>query len=159
MFVLFSGLWCNLVVPFLLSIMKNKLFALLALSMLVAVVLGCGSINPFSSKSKSNSSTGSNKSLTDKGVDTVVGDETTGIPECDEVMDMISAETNNPDDGYLVKAGKALFFNKFKESIRKGIEDKKNKNANATADLAKTCSDYKKQIIKYKAEEEEKKGK
>ena len=139
--------------------MKNKLFALLALSMLVAVVLGCGSINPFSSKSKSNSSTGSNKSLTDKGVDTVVGDETTGIPECDEVMDMISAETNNPDDNFVTKAIKATFLNKIKSEIKKAIDENKNKNKNGTTDIAKTCTDFKKQLIKYKAEEEEKKGK
>ena len=129
------------------------------LTLLVAVVLGCGSINPFSSKSKSNSSTGSNKSLTDKGVDTVVGDETTGIPECDEVMDMISAETNNPDDNFVTKAIKATFLNKIKSEIKKAIDENKNKNKNGTTDIAKTCTDFKKQLIKYKAEEEEKKGK
>ena len=125
-------------------------------TLLIAAVLGCGSINPFSDKDKKTSPTASNKSLTDKGVDTVVGDETTGVPECDEVMDMIAAEANNPDDGYIVKATKALFLNKIKESIRKGVEE--NKNKNGTADLAKTCTDYKKQLIKYKAEEEKKKG-
>ncbi len=137
--------------------MKNKLFALLALSIVVVVALGCGSINPFSSKSKIN--TASNKTLTDKGIDVAVGEESTGVPECDEVLDMIAEMSNNPDDGYIIKATKSLFLNKFKESIRKAIEDNKNKNANSTADLAKTCTDYKKQIIKYKAEEEEKKGK
>ena len=139
--------------------MKNKLFALLALFVLVAVVLGCGSINPFSSKGKSNSSTGSNKSLTDKGVDVAVGDESTGVPECDEVFDMINAETNNPDDNFVTKAIKATFLNKIKSSIKQAIDENKNKNANSTADLAKTCTDFKKQLIKYKAEEEEKKGK
>ena len=125
--------------------------------LLIVSVLGCSSINPFSDKGKKTSPTASNKSLTDKGVDTVVGDETTGIPECDEVMDMIAAEANNPDDGYIVKAGKALFLNKIKESIKKGIEE--NKNKNGTEDLTKTCTDFKKQLVKYKAEEEEKKGK
>lgn len=129
----------------------------MACTLLIIAVLGCSSINPFSDKGKSSSPTASNKSLTDKGVDTVVGDETTGVPECDEVMDMIAAEANNPDDGYIVKATKALFLNKIKESIRKSIEE--NKNKNGTADLAKTCTDYKKQLEKYKAEEEAKKKK
>lgn len=140
--------------------MKNKLIALLALSMVMVVALACGGLNPFSgSKSKSNSSTGSNKSLTDKGVDVALGGESTGVPECDEVFDMINAETNNPDDNFVTKAIKATFLNKIKSEIKKAIDENKNKNANATEDLAKTCTDFKKQLIKYKAEEEEKKGK
>ncbi|MEP6787631.1 MAG: hypothetical protein ABJB40_04325 [Acidobacteriota bacterium] len=138
--------------------MRNKFAIVMACTLLIAAVLGCSSINPLSDKGKNSSPTASNKSLTDKGVDTVVGDETTGVPECDEVMDMIAAEANNPDDGYIVKATKALFLNKIKESIRKSIEDNKNKNSNGNADLAKTCTDYKKQLIKYKAEEEQKKA-
>ena len=138
--------------------MKNTLVALLALSFVMTVALACGGINPFSD-SKNRSNPASNKSLTDKGVDGIVGEETTGVPECDEVMDMIAAEANNPDDNFVTKAIKATFLNKIKESIKKAIEDNKNKNANANADIAKTCTDFKKQLIKYKAEEEEKKGK
>ncbi|CAN5628382.1 hypothetical protein BH10ACI3_BH10ACI3_12460 [soil metagenome] len=138
--------------------MKNKITLLLAGSLLLLSVLACGSLNPFSDKAKKNQPN-SNKTLTDKGVDTVVGNETTGVPECDEVFDMINQETNNPDDNFVTKAIKATFLNKIKESIKKAIDDNKNKNANATADLAKTCTDFKKQLIKYKAEEEEKKGK
>ena len=135
--------------------MKNKLAGLLSLSLLVAVALGCGSLNPFSSKGKTNQA--SNKTLTDKGVDTVVPEETTGVPECDEVMDMIAAEANNPDDNFVTKAIKATFLNKIKESIKKSIEE--NKNKNGTADLAKNCTEFKKQLVKYKAEEEQKKAK
>ncbi|MFM9903809.1 MAG: hypothetical protein ACKVQJ_04475 [Pyrinomonadaceae bacterium] len=135
--------------------MKNIFALTIALLLLIAAVVGCSSINPFSDKGKKTSPSAGNKTLTDKGVDTVVGDETTGVPECDEVLDMIAAEANNPDDNFLVKATKALFLNKFKESIKKSIEE--NKNKNGTADLAKTCADYKKQIEKYKAEAEKKK--
>ena len=131
--------------------MNNKLLPAAAVAIILCVGLGCSRINPFSEKG---SNAASNKTLTDKGVDTVVGDETTGIPECDEVMDMIAAEANNPDDGYIVKATKALFLNKIKESVRKSIEE--NKNKNGTADLAKTCADYKRKLDKYKAEQENK---
>lgn len=132
--------------------MKNTFAIVTVCACLLIGVLACSSINPFSEKSKTNTSN-ANKTLTDKGIDTVVGDETTGVPECDEVLDMISAEANNPDDGYIVKATKAVFLNKIKESIKKGVED--NKNKNGTADLAKGCADFKKQLVKYKAEEDE----
>ncbi len=135
-----------------LSDMKNLFIASSALILLALVVLGCGSINPFSDKTKTN--TASNKTLTDKGVDTVVGEETTGVPECDEVMNMLAAEANNPDDNFVTKAVKATFLNKIKESIRKSVEE--NKNKNGTADLAKTCKQFKAELEKYKAEEKNK---
>lgn len=131
--------------------MKNTIFASLAFTILLLTVIGCSSINPFADKS---SQTSSNKTLTDKGVDAVVGEETTGVPECDEAMDMIASELNNPDDGYIVKAGKALVLNRIKESIKKAVEE--NKNKNSTADLVKTCADFKKQMVKAKEEEEKK---
>lgn len=133
--------------------MKNLILASSALILLTLVVLGCGSLNPLSDKAKSN--TASNKTLTDKGVDSVVGEETTGVPECDEVMNMLAAEANNPDDNFVTKAVKATFLNKIKESIRKSVEE--NKNKNGTADLAKTCKQFKAELEKYKAEEEKKK--
>lgn len=136
--------------------MKNKFAFTLTCAILLAAILGCRSISPFSSNSRTNGNQASNKTLTDKGVDIAIGDETTGIPECDEVMDMIAAEVNNPDDGYIVKATKGLFMNKIKESIRTSIEENKNQNSKSTADLAKTCTDYKKQLIKYKTEEDQK---
>jgi hypothetical protein len=134
--------------------MNNRSTLIVVLAIILCVGLGCSSINPFSDKGKSGSS--SNKTLTDKGIDTIVGGETTGIPECDEVMDMIAAEANNPDDGYIVKATKGLFLNKIKESIKKSVEE--NKNKNGTADLAKTCGDFKKELDKYKAEQDAKGG-
>lgn len=136
--------------------MKNKIFALAAALILLAAVLGCGSLNPLSSKGGT-SPTPSNKTLTDKGIDIAVGEESTGVPECDEVMDMIAVEANNPDDGYVVKAIKATFLNRIKEGIKKAIEENKNKNADNKADIAKTCRDFKDQLIKYKAEEQKKK--
>ncbi|HRI03614.1 MAG TPA: hypothetical protein PLL77_07710 [Pyrinomonadaceae bacterium] len=133
--------------------MKNLTLASSALILLTLVVLGCGSINPFSDKTKTN--TASNKTLTDKGVDTVVGEEKIGVPECDEVMDMLTEYANNPDDNFVTKAVKATFINKIKESIRKSVEE--NKNKNSTADLAKTCKQFKAELEKYKAEEQKKK--
>lgn len=133
--------------------MKNK-FAAFACALLIGAVIGCSAINPLSSKDKSTPPP-KDKTVTDKGVDTVVGDETIGVPECDEVMDMLSAEMNNPDDNFIVKAGKAVVLNRIKEGIKKSVED----NKNDKTELTKTCKDFKRQLDKYKAEEEQKSGK
>ena len=139
--------------------MKNKFTITLVLIALTVSVLGCGSLNPLSQKGKAPSPTPRDKTLTDKGVDVVVGEEKIGIPECDDAMDMMTAEANNPDDGYIVKAGKAFFFNKIKASIKKAIEDNKDKDKNGdTTDVAKQCKDFKDQLIKFKAEEDKKKN-
>ncbi|MEO6655570.1 MAG: hypothetical protein ABIO36_05765 [Pyrinomonadaceae bacterium] len=132
--------------------MKN----LLAILFLLSVGLGCGMVDRIQKTYTGPANTNSNKTLTDKGVDTVVGDATTGVPECDEVMEMLAAEANNPDDNFVTKAIKATFLNKIKGSLKKSIDE--NKNKNGTADLAKTCTDFKRQLEKYKAEEEKKKN-
>lgn len=134
--------------------MKNKFAITFVIVILIGSVLGCGSLNPLSQKGKPSPTPSKDKTLTDKGVDVVVGEEKIGIPECDEAMDMMTAEANNPDDGYIVKAGKAFFFNKIKESIKKAIEDNKGDNV----EIAKQCKDFKDQLIKYKADEEKKKN-
>jgi len=134
--------------------MKNIIGLTLTLTVLVFAVIGCSSINPLAGKDKKTASpTPSNKSLTDKTVDDVVGDEKIGIPECDEVMDMMTAEANNPDDGYIVKAGKAMFFNSIKQKIKQSIEE----NKNDKTEVAKQCREFKVQLDKYKAEEEKNK--
>lgn len=132
--------------------MKNKLVFVFVLTLLLIVVLGCSSLNPLAEKGNSPSS--SNKGVADRAIDTALGGETTGVPECDEVMDMIAAEANNPDDGYIVKATKALFLNKVKESIKTSIDENKNKNGGT--DLAKTCADYKRQLEKFRTDEQKK---
>ena len=135
--------------------MKNK-FALLTVSLvLFAGVLGCSSINPLADKKPAGTQPGSNKSLSDKAVDTAVGEQKIGVPECDDVMDMLTAYANNPDDGFVVKAGKALVVNKIKESIKKAAED----NKTDKAEMAKTCKEAKVELEKYKAEEDKKAAK
>jgi len=133
--------------------MKNTLTISIVFSFLLTVVLGCSSINPLSEKA-ANNKTNSNKSLTDKAVDTAVGEQKIGVPECDEVVDMLTDYANNPDDNFVVKAGKALFVNKIRESIKKSVEE----NKSDKAELAKNCKEFKTELEKYKAEEEKKKG-
>ncbi|MBK9216488.1 MAG: hypothetical protein IPM59_13010 [Chloracidobacterium sp.] len=127
--------------------MKNKIALIAALTVLVFTVLGCGMLG---SSDKSKANTASNKSLSDKALDTAVGEEKIGIPECDEVMDLLGSYADNPDDGYVVKAGKRLFVNKIRETIKKSIED--NKGDKAT--IAKNCHDAKVELEKAKTEQD-----
>lgn len=127
--------------------MKNKLTFLFVIAAMTAMVLGCGGLNPFgdgsSSSSPSNSSS-SNKTLTDKGVDTVVGESKIGVPECDAVMDVINAEMNNPDDNFVTKAVKQTILNRIKDQIREAVE----KDNNSKEEMAKTCKEMKVQLQK-----------
>lgn len=125
--------------------MKSTVTLTLATVTLAFAVLGCG-FNPFGGKTQSN--TASNKSLTDQGVDTVIGEEKIGVPECDEVMNMLTAEMNNPDDNFVVKAGKGLVLNRIKQGIKDGLE----KNKKDKVELAKTCKEFRKELDKAKAE-------
>lgn len=128
--------------------MKNIILASSALILLTLVVLGCGSLNPLASKEKPGTKPSAN----------TLGEQRIGVPECDEVFDMMTEQANNPDDAFYVKAAKALFFDHIREQIRTAVEESKNKNANTATDLAKKCTDFKKEVIKYKAEEDKKKG-
>jgi len=137
--------------------MKNCHSAYLALTLLVLIVLGCSSINPFAgSKESGNSpSTSKEKTTADKVVDSTVGNSKIGVPECDEVITLIEAEMNNPNDNFLVKAGKATILNRIKDGIRESVE----KNKTDTTELAKTCKEFKTQFDKYKAESANKEAK
>lgn len=131
--------------------MKNWL-AITALAVLMMVALGCGSLNPFSGSSSGSSSSNSNRTLTDDAVDTTVGKSKIGVPECDEVMDLIDAEMNNPDDDFVTKAIKATVLNRIKDGIRDSVEQ----NKTDTTELAKTCKEFKTQFEKFKAEQQQK---
>ena len=130
--------------------MKNTSSLVIVLLILIAAVLGCSSINPLAGKPDNTS----NKTWTDEGVDTVVGESTIGVAECDEVMDMLTAELNNPEDNFVTKAGKGFVLNKIKDAIKQSVEENKGDKTK----LAKECADFKKQLVKYKADEEKRKA-
>lgn len=132
------------------------IIAFISVIILLGVVLGCSRLNPFADR---RTAPPTNKTYTDKAVDTAVGEEKIGIPECDEVMDMITEIANNPDDGFVSKAIKATFINRIKTALRNAIEESKNKKEKDNVDLARECRDFKKQLEKYKAEEAAKESK
>lgn len=133
--------------------MKNKFTLFVSLSLLLFAALGCSSLNPLGGDS-ANTGSQSNKSVGDKAVDVAVGESKIGIPECDEVMDKVTAELNSPDEGYIAKAIKATVLNRIKDGIRESYE----KNPKDTEELIKSCKEFGAQFDKYKAEEEAKKN-
>lgn len=136
--------------------MKNKLAFLVTLFVLVVVALGCGSINPFAedkpatnsstSNRAANSANSANKSLQDQAVDTALGDQKLGVPECDALMDELTTYANNPDDGFAVKLAKSLVANQIKQSIKTAVEE----NQTDKAQLATVCKSLKAEFDKAK---------
>ncbi|HMS08995.1 MAG TPA: hypothetical protein PKE66_05900 [Pyrinomonadaceae bacterium] len=141
--------------------MKNKFALVTAGGFLLLMVLGCmcGS-NPFSGSQAPERGTSTNqgsqgdkdKTLTDKAVDVAVGEQTTGIPECDAVISFIEAEANNPDDDVFTKAIKATVLNRIKEEFRKNIEQ----NQADKEQMTRNCQEMMRNLEKFKAEQQNK---
>jgi hypothetical protein len=123
--------------------MKNSLISIFALSVLVFAGLGCGILDRATGGTTESNATNANKSLTDRAVDTAVGHSKIGIPECDEAMDILEAQANNPDDNFVTKAVKQTALNKFREQLKKALED----NQNNKAEVAKFCREFKQNIV------------
>lgn len=140
--------------------MKNKFAFLVSLAILLISVLGCSFYNPLKSSSDSTQNgnrqnpKSEDKTLGDKTIDTTVGEEKIGVPECDELMDKIAEQSKSGDDDYVSKATRQFFLNRIRESIRKSVEE----NKSDKTQLAKNCLDYQNQLEKFKKEEEDKKG-
>jgi hypothetical protein len=140
--------------------MKNKLSIVLISAIFMSLVLGCGISDKIQKAvegdktSKSGTSSGNDKSLEDKAIDTVVDGETTGVAECDEVISMIDKQLESKDDDWMSKAAKGYLFGQIKKSIKESVE----KNKEDKTKLAEQCTDMKKNVVKA-LEEEKAKGK
>ena len=123
------------------SQMANKL---LLLAVILVAGLGCGMIDrakraatePDSNTAKID--VNSNKTLTDKAVDTAVGDKKIGIVECDEAMDILVAQANDPNDNFVTKAVKKTALNTFRDHVKKSLEDSKTDKK----EVAKFCREF-----------------
>lgn len=130
--------------------MKNESLGIIALAIVLFVTLGCGFLG-----SDQKAGANSNKTLTDTAIDTAVGDQKIGVAECDEVIDMLTGFANNPDDNFIVKAGKQLIANKIRESLKQSIEE----NQANKAELAKDCKQFKTELEKAMMEQRQSGGK
>ena len=142
--------------------MSNKFGLTCAFSILLTAILGCSFYNPLASRSDAPTSNKDSKtpkpedkSVTDQTIESTVGGTTTGVAECDELLDSISESSKNQNDDYVSKATREFFLNRIRDSVRKSIEE----NKGDKKEMAKNCADYKKQLEKFKAEEDRKKEK
>lgn len=127
--------------------MKNKFVALVSLAILIGSVLGCSFYNPL--EGSSNSSANDNRTISDRAIDATVGEGKIGVPECDEVFDYFAAQAKSPDDDFVTRAAREYALNKIRESLQRTIEEHKGDKAA----MAKECRQFKKELDKFKAEE------
>lgn len=135
--------------------MRNTL---IVLPIVLLVGLGCGLMDRIQktvgdSESNSNiaANVNANKTLTDKAVDTAVGEEKIGIPECDEAMDILEAQANNPEDNFVTKAVKKTFLNTFREQLKQSLEE----NKTDKKEVAKFCKEFRENMEESLREENE----
>ena len=87
------------------EVMKN-IFSFVAAGALLMASMGCGLVS----------------GLEDEAVNVAVGDMKVGIQECDEVIEKLAENLNNPDDGIVVKGAKRVALNQFREEVRRRID-------------------------------------
>lgn len=135
--------------------MKNKINLLIVLAVMVFVIgCSCGNMGNMFSDEKQTGSSPSNDTLADKTIETVVDGETTGVPECDDVIKFFADQTKSADDNWVTKGMRNLMISQFKKSLKESIE----KNKDDKAKMAEQCKEVKKQF-EASLNEEKQKGK
>lgn len=117
--------------------MKNKSTFFIALLILLTVGLGCSFIQ--SGGSSDNSGT-TNPDANAK----------TGVPECDEVVDLITRDMQTQDDNFITRKTREYIVDLVRESIKKNIEQNKGDKVK----IAQECKQIKDDYEKKKAEQE-----
>jgi hypothetical protein len=124
--------------------MKNKSVLLITIFALLFAVLGCSYISNLQSDSNSN------KTTAEKAIDSTVGEEKLGIPECDDAFDeMAKLLSDAENDSFITKTAKQAAINKIRENLKQRIEQ----NKSDKTQLAKDCREYKTQIDKFKTQD------
>ncbi len=126
--------------------MNNQISLILVAALILTMGLGCSLLG---SQGSGSSSDQKDRTISDDVVDKTVGRSKIGVPECDEVMDLIEAELSNSEDGTITKAIKATILNRIKDGIKQAVEQ----DGSNTQDLAATCKEFKTQFDRFKAEE------
>ena len=134
--------------------MRNKLFLIV---IILPLVFGCGIIDrarQAATESGTNSNSpklpvNTNKTLTDTAVDAAVGEKKIGIPECDEALEYLTAEAEDPNDGFVTKAVKKTALNTFRDHVKKNLEESKTD----TKEVAKFCREFRDNLAESKTAE------
>lgn len=134
--------------------MKNKLTVLSILLILSAFVLGCSQIQKTIEGEPSNTTAGksdssTNKSLSDKVIDSTIAGEKIGIPECDELMDYFTSKIENEETDFITKAFLKTLESQFRQGIKKNLEE----NKADKAETAKFCKEFKTKIDQEEAKQ------
>lgn len=126
--------------------MQNKFAFLAVCAILFLTVLGCSYYNPLGGGS--NSSNADNRTLSDKTIDSTIGKEKIGVPECDEIVDFFGDQTKSADDDFVTKAAREFALNQIRDSFKQSMEKHK---GDKTA-MAKDCREIKTHLDKFKSE-------
>jgi hypothetical protein len=130
--------------------MKNKIIVPVVLLILLTIALGCGAFDSVEKPlNRANSNVAANKTLADQAIETAVGVEKIGVPECDDLLESLAEFSNSPDDSYVTKAARQYALNKIRENIKRSVEE----NKNDKTQMAKECKEYRAQLEKFKTQE------
>ena len=99
--------------------------------------LGCGLVSRIQEETSGPSN--SNKTIGDKAVDVAVGDTKIGIKECDDVVDILNEQINDPDESFVTKAVKRTILNQFREQLKQSLEQ----NQTDKKQVAQFCAEFK----------------
>ncbi len=130
--------------------MKNKFVFSASLAVLFISVLGCSFYNPL--EGSSNSAAGDNRTLSDKAIDSTVGESKIGVPECDEVFNFFADQAKSPDDDFVTRAAREYALNKIRERLKQSIAE----HQGDTAAMARECRKFKTELDKFKTEQDSK---
>lgn len=120
--------------------MKNKTIKIIVIFTFLLGSFGCSYIDRYT-----NSSSNSNKTVAEKGVDDVSGEKKIGVKECDDLMDQIERDNKKQDDNFISEAARRVFANEIRDKVRKNIEE----NKKDPAKQAQECKQYQEQYDKY----------
>ena len=119
--------------------MKN-FFTIIFAGVMLAATLGCGLVSRL--QDETTGSSNSNKTIGDKAVDVAVGDTKIGIKECDDVVDILNEQINDPEESFVTKALKRTILNQFRDQLKQSLENNK---ADKQA-VAEFCREFKKNL-------------
>ena len=121
--------------------MNKKLILIIAISTFIALFSGCGYIDQAREMANSNS----NKSIVEKGVDSVQGEKKIGVKECDDFMDELEKSNKKEGEDMISEGFRRAFVNEIREKMRKSIEE----NKKDSTKQAQECKQYKEQYDKW----------
>jgi hypothetical protein len=118
--------------------MKNNISILTALFLLLIAGFGCSFLD--NARSGGNSSNSTTNSADPNAV------AKTGVAECDEFIDLLNKDLNNPNDNFFSRKVKEYAIDLAKESIKKNIEE----NQGDKQKITQGCKEARDEYIKNK---------